>query len=434
MCITGSTLSSFTEYENWSDLLPNSYSSSDEGVFIGRYSTTTIDLLHLLFTSSTYSDGMVNVEKDGNDTPTCGWSDIPCKTINAAVTLNTPLTRVKLVYSSSPHDAESQRIVFSHLESFLIEGEVGGSSATVEKRVSNIDAVLFTIKHCENITFSSIAFTIQSSSLSHSLFYSTFSYLTLTSISISPYDSTTSIQLDQSLIVSTSTLNISNSSFKSIQLSEGNGSAINCHVGIDLSFVVVNSSFSYCSAIYGGAVYLMISGDPSVIELSNVAFEGNSASTTGNTLYVVWRSMESMYSNQFSSFVTLSEEMNEEAKVETGKEIVTLAEFVSDEEEGSGSGSEGEGKNIYAVCTQIEISDSIGKVIVAVVNETEELSGDGCIVGMEGGEVSGDVEIEKGEVNGEGVVVDMGSELTKVLGECEDIKIVLNITYGLSNG
>ena len=72
-----------------------------------------------------------------------------------------------------------------------------------EKDGSNMSDVLFTLKHCESITFSSIAFIIHSSSLSHSLFSCIHSSLTLSSISITPSDSdsTTSIPLSESLIV-----------------------------------------------------------------------------------------------------------------------------------------------------------------------------------------------------------------------------------------
>ena len=135
--------------------------------------------------------------------------------------------------------------------------------------------------------------------------------------------------------------------------------------------------------------------------------------------------------NQFSSFVTSSEE---EAMVETWNgEIVRLGAFVSGGS-GSGSGSEGEGKNEYKVCTEIEITEKLGRVKVVVVDGEEENGGENCLVGMEGGEVEVEGEIGKGEVNGEGVVVDMGSGLRRVLLECEDIQIVLNVTYGGSNG
>ena len=105
------------------------------------------------------------------------------------------------------------------------------------------------------------------------------------------------------------------------------------------SLVCVNSSFSNCSSEYGGAVYLVISGDPSEIEMSDVIFKENSASKGGNTLYVVWKSTSWLTSEQFSSFLTCDEE---EAKVETWKgKVATLGEFVSS------GGSEGEGENGY---------------------------------------------------------------------------------------
>ena len=137
---------------------------------------------------------------------------------------------------------------------------------------------------------------------------------------------------------------------------------------------------------------------------------------------VTWRSVESMKIEQFSSFETSSEE---EAKVETKKgKIVTLTEFVKNGGEEKMSG--------YKVCAGIEISENVGKVKVVVVEgEEEENGGEGCVVGMEGGEVEEEVE---GVVNGERMVVDMGSELTKIMGQCEDVCIVMNVTYGLSNG
>ena len=68
----------------------------------------------------------------------------------------------------------------------------------------------------------------------------------------------------------------------------------------------------------------------------------------------------------------------------------------------------------------------------------EENIGEGCVVGMEGGEVSGEVVMGGsgiGEVNGEGVRVNMGNALTRVLQGCENIEIVMNVTYsGASNG
>ena len=51
---------------------------------------------------------------------------------------------------------------------------------------------------------------------------------------------------------------------------------------------------------------------------------------------------------------------------------------------------------------------------------------------MEGGDIT--TEMASGEVNGEEVVMDMGSELTNVFHQCEDIAIVMNISYPILNG
>ena len=372
----------------------------------------------------------------------CGWCDIPCLSISKARSNYNTLTTIKLLYSSSALEAENEGIAFTLISECLIEGEVEESdSDRVMKNVVDIGNILFTAIHCVTVNFSSIAFHIQSSSLSHSLFFITHSSLILTSISIPPSStSTTSTQLKESLIVSSygSTLNISSSVFKDVALTEGNGSVISARIGDGSSFVILNSSLSGCSSVYGGALYLVIGSDPAIIGMNDVTFIGNenSASKSGNTLFVVWKCTSNMNSEQFRSFVTLSEETNNEAKVETWKRgIMTLAHFVSGEgtsEEGEGSscGSEGEGKNGYKVCTQIEMSANIGRVVVVVVDEKEEIREDKCTVGMEEGEVSG--EVEMGEVNREGITVNLRNEFKKILEECEDIEIAMNIS--LFNG
>ena len=315
-------------------------------------------------------------------------------------------------------------------------------SGRVEKGVCEISDVLFTLTHCGNITFSSIAFIIQNRSLSHSLFLCIHAYLTVRYISITPSDSNTPTELTQSVIVSSSgsSVNMSESTFESVGLSGGNGAVINSRVGDECTFVVMNSSFTHCSAMNGGAVYVVISGEPELINMSNVGYSGNSASNEGNTLYVVWRSVESMKGEMFSSFEGASED---EAKVATGKGlIVGLGEFVSggggieDCSCESWSGSEGEGKEGYKVCAQIKKEGNAGRVVVGVMKgkggerEGEEEWEEGCVVMMEGGEVY----VGVGGVNGGDARVDVGDALTRVLHQCESLEIVMNVTYGLSNG
>ena len=378
---------------------------------------------------------------NGEDDESCGTKNNPCLTLKYALNRDASLTQIQLLSSSTPYNAESEGIELTHLPYYLIGGVIT-TLDSVQKYVSDMSDVLFTLIHCENVTFSSIAFIIQSSLLSHSIFFCTFSSLTLSSISITPSDSTTPIQLSESLIVCSvcSNVTIRDSTFESVAFDGGNGSVIDGLIGVGLSFVVVNSTFSHCSAMYGGAIYLNVSGEPLMIEMSDVLFEGkgNKASKGGNTVYVVWRSRSNMESNQFSSFVNSSEE---EAMVEMWNgEIVRLGELVSGGSgSGSGSGSEGEGKNQFMVCTYVKMEENnTGTVVVAVVDEEEGgEGGEGCVVGMEGGEIEGEVIVEGsgiGEVNGEEVVVEMGKELTRVLQECENIEIVMNVTYSGSNG
>ena len=118
------------------------------------------------------------------------YSYYPCKTIEHGVRRGGSVREMELVYSSSGHEGESKAILFHMITEYLIEGREGGeSSKSVEKGVREIIDVLFTLKYCENITFSSIAFTITSSSLSPIL-----SSLHSTLISFSPaYHSTHSL-------------------------------------------------------------------------------------------------------------------------------------------------------------------------------------------------------------------------------------------------
>ena len=149
MCIDSISLSAFTGYERWSDIIPSSYSSLIEGVYIGRYSTNTIDLLRLVFPASECNGGVMYVEREGNDTLLCGWSDLPCRLIKHAFSLNpSSLKELKLLYSSSAHEAESEGIAFIRRESIIIEGVKGGEeiSETVEKEVTDSNAILFTFK------------------------------------------------------------------------------------------------------------------------------------------------------------------------------------------------------------------------------------------------------------------------------------------------
>ena len=384
---------------------------------------------------------MAEVESDGVDYEYCGSLNNPCLTLVYAVNVHTSLTEIKLVYSSStPHGAENETVTLKYLPSYVIEGE--DATKQVEKAVTEINDTLFTLLHCDNIIFSSLAFLLPPSSLSHSVFFTSFSSLILSSISIAPSDSTSTTQLDNSLItVNRSSLYVYNSSFQSVRLSKGNGSVIYAGIGQDFSFVIEESSLLNCSAEYGGAIYLILSTDPSRIEMKTLTFaeEGsrNEASVEGNTLYIVWnwKSVLNIPEDLFSSFVPFSESANE-VKVEmSNTRTVTLEELL-----GSGSGiGECTGGEVtgFVVCTQIEIysEENVGKVIVSVKDEggeEEEGSEYGCNVEMESGDIK--TEMGRGEVNGEEVVMDMGSELTKVFHKCEDVSIVMNLSYPLFNG
>lgn len=85
VCITASTLSLFTAYSGWNDLLPSSYSSDNEGVYTPSYSTSTIPLLHLLFSLTPSPVRIVYASTHRSDIPLCGWSDCACKRLLKAV-------------------------------------------------------------------------------------------------------------------------------------------------------------------------------------------------------------------------------------------------------------------------------------------------------------------------------------------------------------
>ena len=128
--------------------------------------------------------------------------------------------------------------------------------------------------------------------------------------------------------------------------------------------------------------------------------EGNENSAVdGNTLFVVWDRVKTMEAEQFSCFITSDEEVNEEAKVEMGDGRIVRVE------EGVSGGGSGEMKRV-AVCAQIGMgSESVGRVAVSVMEE-EEMREEGC-------------------------GVEMGSELTRIVQQCEDLQIVINMSQHL---
>ena len=84
--IIASALTHFTGYSSWSGVVPKSYSSSDEGKYMGVYSSSTIDILHLVYAPSAGSktDVYASSSSSGIENTLCGWSDIPCQRIGTA--------------------------------------------------------------------------------------------------------------------------------------------------------------------------------------------------------------------------------------------------------------------------------------------------------------------------------------------------------------
>ena len=230
---------------------------------------------------------------------------------------------------------------------------------------------------------------------------------------------------------------ISDCTFQNVTLSAGNGSAISHRIGDGFSFVVKDTTFNHCSAMYGGALYLVISADPSLIQMNGIDYisGGNSATMAGSTLFILIKGYDNLNADQFSSFITADDTQNEEAKVQlsTGA-ILTIAELLG--ENGSNASSESgdveEEKNQYLVCVWIDQgAEGSGKVVVEVVNEGEELSSV-CHITMEEGDIEANVgTVEK---NGEAIAFPMGNEFTKLLQQCETFDIALNISRSLYDG
>ena len=74
-CLECTSFSLLMGYESWTDLLPIAYSSSLEGVYVGRYPSTSVDLLHLFYPASRYSGGLIYVGREGTDGSLFGWPD-----------------------------------------------------------------------------------------------------------------------------------------------------------------------------------------------------------------------------------------------------------------------------------------------------------------------------------------------------------------------
>ena len=445
--ILASSLSYFftsTGPATWvSSLFGSEYDNTKDKNFVGSVSTDdeefTFTLSHAVFTPINRGDNTMSVASTstpavGTEVSNCGWSDLPCLTIHTAHTHASTLNTLSIQLADGTHTAESSGVILSHLCSSVIGAQ--DSPTGVEKRVIEMDDPLFTMNYCETITFASIKFLIQESALSCSLFTCAHTFLTLSSISISPSTQTTPTQLASSLVVGScgTSMSISNCTFENVTLSQGNGSAISNRIGDEFSFVVKDSQFGHCTALYGGAIYLVISADPSLIHMSGIDYISgrNSATIAGSTLFIVVKGCDKLTAEQFNSFL-MSSDAQKESMVEcSAGDIITLAEFLSGGgSNGSSEGDEGE-KNTFFVCVWIDReAEGTGKVVVEIVEE-EELSESACQVGMEEGEVV--TNVGTGEKNGEEIVLSIGNELTQVLQQCETFEIAVNVSSTLYNG
>ena len=341
-----------------------SYSSSDEGKYIGAYSKQTIDLLHIMYTPSSGEQREVYVSSlsEGVEIDSCGWSDVPCLTIHDAFT-----------HCSTPHSPSLTILLYSgtltpeSLPSFFTQGIInikpeGGSDVT--KPFSSSTSLSDSLFICagSDLRVSSIAFTTSESSVVYSLFSISSGKLSLTSVTVTPsdvvsvskpvilFDASSDVTITScsfaNLSLSASSVNgaviygsvgegktfsiagtdESKTTFTSCTVSSGNGGGVYVSGSASSTISVTHSSFSSCSAQRGGGMYVDLStlSARSTLSLSfsSLSFTNNTATDKryGNTLFIGASYIQYLSLEQFSAFITFTQSIDSEAYASIGDE------------------------------------------------------------------------------------------------------------------
>ena len=149
-------MNTLLEYTDWSTLLPSIYRLTDEGIYIGQYSSSSyVDLLHLVFAPAISNPQTIHVTQDGSDANTCGWIDLPCKTVHYAYShLGEQSDTIHLTASQSQHSPEITGT------SFEVPLDIKGESG-VNKHVKTVGtSYIFQLK--ASVFFSSLTFVLSS--------------------------------------------------------------------------------------------------------------------------------------------------------------------------------------------------------------------------------------------------------------------------------
>ena len=190
-------------------------------------------------------------------------------------------------------------------------------TSSVSKAVHSLTATngVFVVSTSSiTVTFESIAFQLSTSSaLNYPLFYISKGSFTLTSITVTSENSNQAsvsasiVKVNSGLSYYSTSTSISGCRFSLISYSSGNGTCLNAAMAGTDSLTISDTSMTSCSALYGGAMYLSLSGTPSPLSVSLTSYASNTATSYGPTLFVYTTSISYISETQFPNFIVCTE-------------------------------------------------------------------------------------------------------------------------------
>ena len=264
-------------------------------------------LVYFLFPPSLAGLDTIVVSSQGADLKTCGWSDFPCQSIHTAYdhrSISASTLTVTLTHGS--HSSETLSTLFT--QPTLVQPSSGASVTKTVSTLGNSQSGVFILStQSITLTFRSITFAV--TALNSPLFYQTTGELKITGISATSPSYPTSVAVSASVVTvspsssSTTTL-IDGCPFSFFTFSSGNGATLSATLRSSDSLTIRASTYSSCSAKYGGAIYLSLSAQPSTLSISLTDYSSNIASTSGPTVFVDAISSSYLSIDQFSDFIS----------------------------------------------------------------------------------------------------------------------------------
>ena len=233
-------------------------------------------VLHFLYAPSEAQNGFysVTVSEDGADIDTCGWEDLPCLIIHKATATKhkDTVTLSLLAKSHSPEDTQTT------IDSSLTVSGSGDETHPVRKTVNKIGTSAIFVVSSGEVQFSSIVFLLNSSPdslLAGSLFEHTGGKLTLTHVTVKPDEklaADSQLSLGEHSLISisaglTTSFNIIVERISTTQ----NGASVCATLNKKSSLTFApTASFTNCTALYGGAIYIQLQETPSTLSFNHI--------------------------------------------------------------------------------------------------------------------------------------------------------------------